>query len=266
MKKNKKVNYFRIGCRSIAIIILVGLCLSAILYYLKVLNWKDTKSLCITLAGGIIGSIGTLIAVMMSSHQTNKIQQDNNENERIKLAYQNMPVFILAQTEEMTLIYPRQLTKENVEFRGADINCIIKNISNFQVKLIEYSIRLKHSQKSILSSYPGEKSNYMMDINISKHDLVEIGYAEKKYDGSILNMNEIREIKIFIDTTKSVIDMFNVETDKGDIHVEVILSVKNMIGQSYKQKLTGIYSINNMKSFFMGEDIPELLDVGLAKK
>jgi hypothetical protein len=136
--KNNNIDYVRIGIKSIVSVIIIGIILLTALFQTGVLDWNGTRALGNSLAGGAIGCIGTLIAVMLTSYQTNRIYESNKKSDDIKIAYNNMPIFSVKQMEGTSSIIPINLLDNIVpkevkikEPRGQIIiNLVLENISN----------------------------------------------------------------------------------------------------------------------------------------
>ncbi|WP_143314230.1 hypothetical protein [Clostridium sp. HBUAS56017] len=270
--KNKEPKYIRIGAISILIIGIIGGGIPTILFYTKVLNGDQTVSLSSSLAGGAIGCIGTLVAVMLTVYQTNKIQRDNKKTENMKMAFNNMPVFVISRISglnpvvpsiDMTGDIPEEVTdndsvKEYVKENGNKIlklNFVIENISSQYAKLSKYDIRAYYNAISLLSSFPNEnRESYLLDPELRKGTKEEIGYKEYNYNQSIIPPKESKYIRVNLDVNKNLLDV------DGDMYIYIKIKYSNIVGQEFEQELKMIGSTGKAyKTFYIGETLPKVL-------
>ncbi len=265
-KGEEKVHYTLSSIISIIIVIAISIIVTISLYKSKFFDWYNTKDLIISLSGGIIGCIGTIAAVMLTMYQTNNLQKDERIRERKRLSFENMPVFVVGSYDKFTPLTPtsRIETRDNktTKYQGVLCDFIIKNISNHQALLSNYSIRIFYCDKSLTSLYPGEKGGHMIDINLRKSEIKEIGYGGFNYNGSLISANEEIKITEEVNTKIDIFDILNNGDikDKGDIYADICINYRNMLGQTYKQELKVICSIAMSRTIFTGENIPSVID------
>ncbi|WP_415336142.1 hypothetical protein, partial [Clostridium perfringens] len=210
---NKFTNkYIKFGIISILIVICLSIFLLIGLYLLKVLDWNEIVTLASSLAGGMIGCIGTLIAVLLTIHETDVMQNATKENEYKRSAYDNMPVFNIGYLEghkpidlfkdcpivdiqyDMDKEKDKYLkyVKDNMK-SYIDLDCIIKNISENFVNIKKYSVKVYYNKKGILDIYLNEVvKDRIINPYLREKTKEEVGYDIYDYNQPIMSAKETR--------------------------------------------------------------------------
>lgn len=266
-KSESKIHYISIGIISIVIVIIVAAIFAITLYKIDFLDWYETIDLVISLSGGVIGCVGTIFAVMLTIYQTNKLQIEERNKERKRLAIDNMPVFTVGRYSEMYSIKAMSSevirNDELIKVQGVIVNFIIKNISSHQAFLTGYSIKMYYAGRSLQAIYPGEKISNMIDESFRDLEKEEIGYCDYTANKRLVELGGTIEIKQEISTD---IDIFEIrenkkDKDNGDVYAEINIYYMNMIGQKYSQALKIIVGVKSEDVIFMEESIPSIIEI-----